>query len=332
MRLTLRFDMRKPDPGDDGARLYAAMLDICAWADGLGFEEVFIGEHHGAEDGYIPCPIVLASAVAARTRRIKLHISALLVTMYHPLRLAEDLAVLDIISSGRVRMTCGMGYRPHEFEMFGVDIKKRLRIYLSTLATLEQAWTGEPFEFEGRTVRVTPRPVQRPGPQVIMGGSTEASAQRAARLGYAFMPGYPPYYETYRQELRSLGRPEPPPLPNQAPNFLYVTDDPEHAWATIGPFALYTANSYARWNAERGAGATMYAGEQTLEQARHNPMFQIVTPEQCLAFAESLEPNGELQFQPLFGGLDPQLAWKSLELFEREVLPRMRAKGLRPAA
>ena len=165
MRLSLRFDMRQPDPAARREDLYQAALEICEWADGLGFDEVFIGEHHSAEDGYIPCPIVAASAIAARTRRMRVHISALLVTMYQPLRLAEDLAVLDIISNGRLSMTCGMGYRPLEFDMFGVDIKKRLKIYLETLGILQQAWTGEPFEYEGRTVRITPRPVQRPAPR-----------------------------------------------------------------------------------------------------------------------------------------------------------------------
>lgn len=330
MRISLRFDLRHPAAGADKATLYPAMLDICAWGDSLEFDEVFIGEHHAAEDGYIPSPIVAASAVAARTRQMKIHLSALLVTFYHPLKLAEDLAVLDILSNGRLRMTCGMGYRPHEFEMFGLDMKKRLKIYLNTIEVLQKAWTGAPFEYEGRTVRVAPTPLQKPGPQIIMGGSTEASAARAAELGFAYMPGYPPLYEQYKEHLRKLGRPEPPPLPNQGPNFLYVTDDPESAWRTVGPHALYTMNSYASWNGERGAGATMYDHQEDIDGAKRNPIFQFVTPEQCVAYAKSLEPNSELTFQPLFGGLHPDLAWKSLRLFESAVLPRLEAEGLRP--
>jgi hypothetical protein len=331
MRLTLRFDMRHPEPAPNLPDLYSAMLEICAWADGLGFEEVFVGEHHGAEDSYIPSPIVLLAGVAARTTRIKIHVSALLVTRYHPLRLAEDLAVLDLISNGRLRMTAGMGYRPHEFAMFGVDFKTRLKTYLENLEILQKSWTGEPFSYQGHTVRISPRPVQRPGPKIIMGGSTDKAAVRAARLGFDFMPGFPPHYEIYKQELRNLGRPEPPPLPNQAPNFLYVTDHPERDWPIVGPPVLHGTNTYAKWAAERGTGATLYSTIESVDELKKNAIFQVVTPEQCVAFAKSLGPHGELQFQPLFGGLDPHIAWRSLKLFEKEVMPALRAQGLRPA-
>jgi alkanesulfonate monooxygenase SsuD/methylene tetrahydromethanopterin reductase-like flavin-dependent oxidoreductase (luciferase family) len=329
MRISLRFDLRHPPEGADKAALYAAMLDICEWGDGLGFDEVFIGEHHAADDGYIPSPVVGAAAIAARTRRMKIHLSALLVTFYEPIKLAEDLAVLDILSGGRLRMTLGMGYRPHEFQMFGIDPSQRLKNYLETIRVFEQAWTGQPFEYQGRTMRVAPTPIQKPGPQINMGGSTDKAAARAAKMGYPFMPGFPPHYELYKDALRQLGKPEPPPLPNQGPNFLYVTDDPERDWPIVGPYALYTMNVYARWGAERGTGATMYDKLEDLAGAKRNPIFQFVTPEQCAAYAQTLEPHGELTFQPLFGGLPPEFAWKSLRLFESEVLPRLRATGLR---
>jgi alkanesulfonate monooxygenase SsuD/methylene tetrahydromethanopterin reductase-like flavin-dependent oxidoreductase (luciferase family) len=330
MRLTLRFDMRRPGSDPELASMYAAMLDMCVWADDLGFEEVFVGEHHAAEDSYVPSPITLLSAVAARTKQIKVHVSALLVTMYNPLRLAEDLAVLDIISNGRLRMTAGMGYRPHEFEMFGVDFKTRLKTYLENIDVLQKAWTGEPFEYQGRTVRVSPRPVQRPGPKIIMGGSTDKAAARAARMGFDFMPGFPPHYELYKAALRELGKPEPAPLPNQAPNFLYVTHDPERDWELLAPAVLHGTNTYAQWATERGTGSTMYQNLESVAQLKANPIFQVVTPGQCVAFAKSLEPHGELQFQPLFGGLEPRVAWRSLKLFEQEVVPALRHEGLRP--
>jgi alkanesulfonate monooxygenase SsuD/methylene tetrahydromethanopterin reductase-like flavin-dependent oxidoreductase (luciferase family) len=332
MRLTLRFDMRRPGPDPELVSMYAAMLDMCVWADGLGFEEVFVGEHHAAEDCYVPSPITLLSAVAARTKQIKVHVSALLVTMYNPLRLAEDLAVLDIISNGRLRMTAGMGYRPHEFEMFGVDFKTRLKTYLENIDVLQKAWTGEPFEYQGRTVRISPRPVQRPGPKIIMGGSTDKAAIRAARMGFDFMPGFPPHYELYQAALRELGKPAAPALPNQAPNFLYVTHDPQRDWEHVAPAVLHGTNTYAKWATERGTGATMYQNLESVAQLQANPIFQVVTPEQCVAFAKSLEPHGELQFQPLFGGLEPQLAWRSLKLFEQEVVPALRRAGLRGSA
>ena len=202
MRLTFRFDMRQPDAGASRAALYAAMLDMCAWGDDLGFDEVYLCEHHGAPDGYLPSPIVLGAAVAARTRRIRIHLTALVVTLHHPLRIAEDLAVLDILSNGRLTVTAGMGYRPHEFAMMGVDMRHKLRIFLDTLEVLRNAWTGGPFEYEGRTVRVTPKPVQPGGPPLLMGGSSAAARPAAAggfRATPRSAPGAGPLRSAYRQ-------------------------------------------------------------------------------------------------------------------------------------
>jgi len=329
MRLTLRFDMRHVNPDADRVASYRAAVEICEWADGLGFEEVYIGEHHGAEDGYIPQPIELLSAIAGRTRHMRLHVSACLITMHHPLRLAERLAVLDLISNGRASLTAGIGYRPHEFEMFGVDIKKRLRIYLDNLETLQKAWTGKPFEFEGRTVRVTPAPVQKGGPKIFLGGSVEDAARRAARLGFDFMPGYLGLYEVYKEELARLGKPEPRPLPNQAPYYLHVSEDPERDWAIVGPTILRAANTYAKWASERSKGSSLYTAIKDVDALKKEYIYQILTPDQTVEFARSLEPHGELHFQPLFGGIDAEVVWKNLQLFESAVLPRLRAEGLR---
>ena len=183
MRLALRFDMRAPDIGAPPSVLYPASVDMCEWGDRLGFETVYLAEHHGAEDGYCPAPMIQASAILARTTAMRVHFSALIAVLHDPLRLAEDLAVLDLISGGRIEMTLGIGYRPHEYEMFGIQKSKRVPILEEIIHTLEQAWTGEPFEFRGRTVMVRPTPVQRPRPPIYIGGSTEASAYRAARLG-----------------------------------------------------------------------------------------------------------------------------------------------------
>src|SRR6266508_5913903 len=102
IRLALRYDMRAPAIGAPAADLYPAAVEQCALADAAGFDTVYLAEHHGAEDGYCPAPIVLASAIMGRTKRMTVHLSALIAVLHNPLRLAEDLAVLDLISGGRV--------------------------------------------------------------------------------------------------------------------------------------------------------------------------------------------------------------------------------------
>jgi alkanesulfonate monooxygenase SsuD/methylene tetrahydromethanopterin reductase-like flavin-dependent oxidoreductase (luciferase family) len=152
--------MRAPDFGAPIGELYTAALEQCVWADALGFDAVHVAEHHGTEDGYLPSSLVFCSAVAARTKDITLQPSALLVTLHHPLRLAEDLAVLDILSGGgRVNVVAGIGYLEREFDMFGVDFAARAQTFEVKLDVLRAALRGEPFECNGRTVVVSPRPV-----------------------------------------------------------------------------------------------------------------------------------------------------------------------------
>src|ERR1700761_8422980 len=162
--LNLRFDMRNPQPGTDKAELYKAAIEMAVWADARGFDTVQFSEHHGSPDGYLPSPIVLAAAVAARTKRLKIRFGVLLLPLHDPIRLAEDLAVLDIVSNGRLTVAFGAGYAAHEFEMFGVDLKDRVKLIEEGIAAIKSAWTGEPFIYRGRRARVMPTPVQQPHP------------------------------------------------------------------------------------------------------------------------------------------------------------------------
>jgi alkanesulfonate monooxygenase SsuD/methylene tetrahydromethanopterin reductase-like flavin-dependent oxidoreductase (luciferase family) len=330
VRLALRFDMRAPDIGAPPSVLYPASVDMCEWGDRLGFETVYLAEHHGAEDGYCPAPMIQASAILARTKAMRVHFSALIAVLHDPLRLAEDLAVLDLISGGRIEMTLGIGYRPHEYEMFGIEKSKRVPILEEIIHTLEHAWTGEPFEFRGRTVMVRPTPVQQPRPPIYIGGSTEASAYRAARLGDGYLPAAPGLFEIYQEELRKLGKPVPEPPKARGPLFLFVSDDPERDWPIVAPHVIYTSRSNFEWAKERGVGSTPYPSVSTLEDVRASNQFAVVTPAECVELATSLPSDAELTFQPLMGALDPEVGWRSLHLFEESVAPRLVEAGLRP--
>src|SRR3954469_24833852 len=110
--LTMRFDLRIPDFATTTHReAYAAALEMAEWADGHGFTTVVLSEHHGVDDGYVPAPLPLAGAVLGRTRNVAVTIAALLVPLYDPLRLAEDIAVLDLVGGGRLAIVAGLGYR-----------------------------------------------------------------------------------------------------------------------------------------------------------------------------------------------------------------------------
>lgn len=331
MQLALRYDMRAPSIGAPTADLYRASIEQCAWADRLGFDTVYLAEHHGADDGYCASPMIQASAIAAVTSRMEIHLSALIAVLHNPLRLAEDLATVDIISRGRLAMTLGIGYRPHEYRMFGVDKARRVPLLEETIAVLEKAWTGEPFDYHGTTVMVRPTPFRRPRPPIYIGGSTEASARRAARLGDNYLPALPALTELYESERRRLGLAVPPRPPRKGPLFLFVSDDPERDWPVVAPHVIYTSNSNTRWALERGVGATPYQQVDSVEDLKASPQFAVVTPDECVKLAEGLGPESEMVFQPLMGGMDPDFSWTSLHLFESRVLPQLERLGLRPA-
>jgi len=328
VQLNLRYDMNTPDFGASHPAMYRAAIDQAAWADGLGFTQVFLAEHHGAEGGYCPSPMVMAGAVLGATRHIVAHLSALVVTLHDPLRLAEDLAVLDNLSDGRIWITAGMGYRPHEFEMFDRDITKRLAIQNEVMATIKSAWTGEPFEFRGRTVRVTPKPVSPGGPKIYMGGSTDKSAIRAAKNGYQYFPGHPDLFEIYKAERAAAGFPPPEPQMKPAASFLYVSDDPERDWPIVAPHVAYATNTYAEWAKERGTGDTRYKAAETIEALKAMPNIKVLTPDDCFAYLKELGAGTSVTFHALLGGLDPEVSWRSLKLFEKDVLPRLVSEGL----
>ena len=321
--LTLAFDMRAPDSGADPMSLYAAALEQSAWADKLGFTDVQLMEHHASSDGYLPSPIVLGSAVAGVTSQLAVRLCLVLLPLYDPLRIAEDLAVLDLVSGGRLRLTVGLGYRSEEYEQFGVDMRRRPSLMEEAVETLKRAWTGEPFDFRGRRVRVLPRPAQRPRPQITMGGASPASARRAARIADAYFPVAPRLYEIYLDELATLGKTPPPANGNARTSsddvYVFVAEDPEREWAMIAPHAAHDTQEYASWIDGRRGGSFSVVGD--VEQLRTVGNYRVWTPSECIVHARR---HGALVFKPLVGGLDPAVGWRSLQLFADKVLPHLR--------
>ncbi len=317
----LRFDMRSADGPGPRPDLYDAAVEMSAWGESNGCLAAVLSEHHCSPDGYVPSPLILASAIAARTKTLAIQIAALLPIYHEPIRLAEDIAVLDIMSRGRVSYVMGLGYRPEEFDMFGVEMKGRGKCMETKLLAVKQALRGEPFEYEGRHVHVTPSPHSPGGPLMFMGGSTPAAARRAARCDMGLYAQYfdPALEQTYRDECARLGT-EPKDCmipPAGVVTSAFVAEDPDKAWSEIGPYLLHDATMYAKWlgNAPSAAKATA----TTVEALRADPgPYRIFSPEEAAAY---LKANGVLVTQPLCGGVPPDLAWQSLHLIAEKVLP-----------
>ena len=200
----MRSTATAPSPRAD---LYRTAIDMCAWAETRGCLAAVVSEHHGADDGYVPSPVPLAAAIAARTTALPISVAALLLPMYEPVKLAEDLAVVDLISRGRVSYVIGIGYRDEEFAMFGVDRRRRGNIVEQRVEVLRRLWAGDEVDIDGRPVRVTPPPFTPGGPMLAYGGGSEPAARRAARLGLPFVgERYDPDLEAaYADEAERAG-------------------------------------------------------------------------------------------------------------------------------
>jgi alkanesulfonate monooxygenase SsuD/methylene tetrahydromethanopterin reductase-like flavin-dependent oxidoreductase (luciferase family) len=323
MELTITYDMRAPDFGAPRNHLFRAALDQVAWADELGFDVVGLGEHHGSPDGYNPSPLPLACAMAARTRNIRLRTSVLLAPLYDPVKLAEDAAITQILSNGRLLLGVGAGYRPSEFETFGRRLEDRWQTMGDVCEFLRLAWTGQPFDWRGRRCQVTPRP-EPYAPPILLGGSSAAAARRAARIADDWFPPldarlWPPY----REECIRLGKPDPGHYPQHGPIFLWVAENPDKAWEQLFPHVRHQVQSYAEWTEEAfGKPAGPYAARGlSLEALQQSDAYKVLTPEQTLGLLESLGEDGVLYLNPLLAGIDPELSWKMLRLYEREVHP-----------
>src|SRR5260221_1074671 len=186
--LTLWYDLRAPSwAAMQPPELYAACLEQLAWAEKNNVADVAVlSEHHGREDGFMASPLTLATAICARTNHILVNIAAIVLPLHDPIRLAEQIATTDLITRGRVSFVVGIGYAEHEFEMAGVDRSQRAKLLEEYVDVMRKAWTGEQFEWRGRTVRVMPRPFSRPHPPMLMGGGAKVSALRAARMNMPF--------------------------------------------------------------------------------------------------------------------------------------------------
>ena len=181
-----------PGSGRAPADEYSDTLRIAERAEQLGFDSLWTSEHHGVSDGYLPSQLVLLSAVAAVTARMRLGTGVLVAPVHDPLRLAEDAAVLDQLSRGRLTLGLALGWRAEEFRMFGVPARERVARLTDAVHILRRAFTGERFSYHGSVhacddVLITPRPYQRGGPRILLGGSSQAAVRRAGLLGDGFI-------------------------------------------------------------------------------------------------------------------------------------------------
>jgi probable F420-dependent oxidoreductase len=192
MKFGLYSSIANPPRGEHLDRCIDEAIAEAQLAEASGFDSCFFGEHHQDRDGFLPSPLIVATAVAARTTRLRVGTSVILLPLHHPVRVAEDVITLDLVSKGRVVLGVGIGYQPADFRAFAVPMEHRMARFEESLDILRLCWAGEPLSFRGKhytleDVQIRPRPFQRPGPPLWIGASVPAAARRAGRVADGFV-------------------------------------------------------------------------------------------------------------------------------------------------
>jgi alkanesulfonate monooxygenase SsuD/methylene tetrahydromethanopterin reductase-like flavin-dependent oxidoreductase (luciferase family) len=332
LRIGVVYDFRNPPDSDlDTPRLYAEILDQVAWLDGLGLDLVWFTEHHFVDDGYLPSWTPVAAAMAARTRRVRFSSDICLLPFNHPLRLAEDLAVLDNLSGGRVELGVGMGYAPHEFRGFGLPLPERVSRTEEGLEVLRRCFAGERFSFHGRRYRfddvvVRPGYVQPGGPPLWLAAMSAGGARRAARFDCHLLPQGPrdQTLEPWRAALTDTGR-DPAGYRVGIIRGCLVTDDRERDWPAVRAAERYRGQLYERLFAEAGRFQPVERAGPRIPQT-----WVVGDVEHCVAELSSfIAEHGitDLVSWAVPPGLRPERMSASLERFARDVVPRLKASA-----
>jgi alkanesulfonate monooxygenase SsuD/methylene tetrahydromethanopterin reductase-like flavin-dependent oxidoreductase (luciferase family) len=331
LRFGLWYDFRNPPQWrQDPSRLYEAILAQAARAEALGWDDVWLSEHHFIEDGYTPSMLPLAAAIAARTKRIRVGTSVLLLPLHDPLRVAEDAATIDIVSNGRFDLGVGAGYRVGEFDGFAIPRRERDGRMAEAVEVLRRAFSGERFTFEGkyyryRDVQLSPLPVQKPMP-IRLGGFLPKAIERAGRVGdgYISIGSIRPLVDKCLEAVRASGRdPESYEVAGGFP-WLLVARDPERRWKEALPHFLYQLNLYARWYSE--AGMSLVSAASNREELERMGFF-ILRPERAVErIREYVAANRVTRFYgwTVPPGLPPEWSDEHLELMAKEVMAAFR--------
>jgi probable F420-dependent oxidoreductase len=284
LKFGLWYSFRNPTEWHvDYADLYADHLEQIKWAETIGYDDVWLTEHHFCEDGHAPSILPLAAAIAVTTKTIRIGTGVLLLPLHNAVRVAEDCATIDILSRGRFELGVGIGYRPQEFDGLGVASSERAKLANEGLEVIARLWSGEKLSFDGshyqfNDIQLSPGPVQKPRPPLWVGGFAPAAARRAARLADGFIGtgDMAAQSRLFREHWQELGRSGKPRLAG-GHFWLIVSKQPEKSYAEIAPHVFYQIQMYNKWAAE--AGQDLFPPIAHFDDLRELGLLHVVTPQ-----------------------------------------------------
>jgi alkanesulfonate monooxygenase SsuD/methylene tetrahydromethanopterin reductase-like flavin-dependent oxidoreductase (luciferase family) len=324
-------------------QVYSETFEQIEHAEQLGLDLCWFTEHHFIDDGYLPNFVPVAAAAASRTSNMRFSTDICLLPFRHPIRLAEDLAILDNISDGRMELGVGMGYATHEFQGFNIPISRRVSLTEEALKVLKLAWGGEAFNFEGKryrfsNLRVTPDPVQEGGPPLWLAATSPAGAKRAATFGTHLLPQGPKSLtiDPWKENVGDTS--------NRRVGLIrgvFVTDDPELEWEPIAAAERYRRDVYVGLiKASQDHKSEIASRSESAKSRRPSLVADIPIPlnplvwtvgnaDHCVAELQELIISNGITDLVTWGGppgLAPSVMNDSLTRFAQDVIPRLRSE------
>jgi alkanesulfonate monooxygenase SsuD/methylene tetrahydromethanopterin reductase-like flavin-dependent oxidoreductase (luciferase family) len=323
------YDFRNPEAWHKPwAQLYADTIDLIAWSETAGFKGAWIPEHHCAEDGYMPSPMLTLAAIAARTKSINIGTAVALAPLYHPVRFAEECVALDILSNGRIEMALAIGYRRRETDAFGVDFTKRGAIFDEFLQIIRSLWAGETVSFSGQHFTVKNATLMPSAPRgrvpLYIGGFAEKALARVAKYADGYF-GNEEVCDQYIAKLREQGKAADSARIRIQGLFTTVADDPERAMEELAPHYHHVNNSYGAWmNEDKAVGVEgALLKPMSLEKFKRSGILQVWTPAQAIEKFKAMQTRMPIEHYMMMmpPGLPPKRFIAYAELFANKVMP-----------
>tara|TARA_B100001123_G_scaffold120587_2_gene140388 strand:- start:1691 stop:2701 length:1011 start_codon:yes stop_codon:yes gene_type:complete len=288
MKFGLYSSIANPPRGEDLPRCVDEVIEEAKLAEQAGFDSCFFGEHHQDKDGFLPSPLIVCTAVAAATTTLRVGTSVILLPLHHPVRLAEDVVTLDVVSKGRVTLGVGLGYQPADFRTFGVEMDDRVELFEEKVEIIRRSWSRESFSFDGKhhqidDMRVMPDPIQNPHPPIWIGASAPVSGRRAGTIGDAIVTTPSTTLEHtsrlighYKGAAEAAGKQPTPIIMRDA----WVASSRKEAEDVYGPEVMEAYRYYWK-NGLREFQSIKDESELTLERVAKDRLI-MGDPEECL--------------------------------------------------
>jgi len=335
-RFGIWYDFRNPQQWQKPlGRMYAEYLDQIEMAESLGFQSVWLTEHHFQPDQYASSPLTIAAAVSQRTKTMQIATDLMVLPLHDPVRLAEDVATISILSNGRFDLGVGVGYRPKEFEQFGQEMRFRPSLIEEGVEILRRAWSGETVDFQGKRYTVhdhpiTPHPERTP--KIYIGGLADPAVERAARIGDGFIPSSTIGVDHYLKSFAALGK-DPADAVVMHGSWSIIAPDPEEEARRVGPHAMYQTNIYRSWGVW---GADQTAPFATPAEALEGGLYEVWDADMAVrrlqALIDQYPQIKDIHFWAQLPGEPVEAGNRRLEYMAKEVFPRLKPSSgpLRP--